>query len=320
MARISDHLNQQRQAPANDGFADSDFTFAPATREKIKARLALMGVSGSGKTWTSLAIARGLADRFAVIDTERGAAAKYAGVNGIHFDTLQMRRYDPRDLIKALAAAAQAGYGAVVIDSLSHFWSGTEGTLEQVDRAAKKGYGGNSFAGWKEGTPLQNSMVDALLSYPGHVIATMRAHTEWSLETNDRGKKEPVRVGTRPEQRRGVEYEFDVVGLMDTDNTLTVIKSRCPDLHAAVIERPDGGAIAKTMLGWLNDGAAGVDPSTYVDKATADDATYDGLLTLFSEVESRGLQSTPMLAPDGQATTLGDFIRARGTALKAAQQ
>lgn len=319
MARISDAINARQQPRGGDDFDDTDFAFAPATREKIKARLALMGISGSGKTWTSLAMARGFGEQFAVIDTERGAASKYAGVNGLQFDTLQLHRYDPRALIKALGAAAAAGYGTVVVDSLSHFWSGTDGTLEQVDRAAKKSYGGNSFGGWKEGTPLQNAMVDALLAYPGHVIATMRAHTEWSLETNKNGKKEPVRLGTRPEQRRGVEYEFDIVGQMDTDNTLTIIKSRCQDLHAAVIEKPDGAAIAKTMLGWLNDGAVGVDPSEYVDAATAADATYEGLLELFGRVESRGLQATPMLDPaTGEATTLGDYIRTRGSALKMA--
>jgi hypothetical protein len=311
VSRITDHVNNRPQHGGHDESDEGDFAFSPATREKIKARLALMGVSGAGKTWTGLQIARGFDERFAVIDTERGSASKYAGIHGVQFDTLQLRRFDPRALIKALAAAADAGYGTILIDSLTHFWNGTDGTLEQVDRAAKKGYGGNTFAGWSEGTPLQNAMVDALLSYPGHVIATMRSHTEWSLETNERGKKEPVRLGTRPEQRRGVEYEFDVVGQMDTDNTLTVIKSRCPDLHNAVIERPDGRAIAKTMLGWLNDGAAGIDPADYIDRATDPAAGLDDLTALRDEVDSRGLQATPMLQPDGTATVLGDCIRAR---------
>jgi hypothetical protein len=302
--------NNDRPAPGSQ--AAGSFTFTPATREKAKARFALMGVSGSGKTWTGLRLTAGLADRFAVIDTERGAASKYAGLRGIHFDTLQLQSFDPRNLIGALAAAADAGYGAVMVDSWSHFWSGTDGTLEQVDRAAKKGYGGNSFAGWSEGTPLQNSMVDALLSYPGHVVATMRSHTEWSLQTNANGKKEPVRLGTRPEQRRGVEYEFDVVAQMDTDNRLTVIKSRCPELHGLNVTRPDGMQIAKTLNTWLNDGAAPVDPATYVDRATAAEAGQDALSTLLVEVESRGLQATPLLDPaDGSAVTLADYINTR---------
>lgn len=305
-------------APQEAEFGDGEFVFRPATKEQAKARVALMGVSGSGKTWTGLALAHGLADgqRFAVIDTERGSASKYVGTRGIQFDTLQMYRYDPRDLVKALAVAAKAGFDAVLIDSLSHFWKGTDGTLEQVDRA-KSRYGNNSFAGWKEGTPMQNQMIDALLSYPGHVVATMRSHTEWVLETNERGKREPVAKGTRAEQRRGVEYEFDLVGSLDIDNTLTFLKSRCPALHRQVIETPDGGEVAKRLLAWLGEGAPAADPAEYLDRAQAPDATYEGLLTLYAEVEARGLLASPYL--DGETpTSLGEFIRARGTALKQA--
>ncbi|ONK09500.1 ATP-binding protein [Streptomyces sp. MP131-18] len=305
-----------RPAPEPDEFGDGEFVFRPATKEQAKARVALMGVSGSGKTWTGLAMANGLAagGRLAVIDTERGSASKYVGINGVQFDTLQMYRYDPRDLVKALAAAAKAGYDAVLIDSLSHFWKGTDGTLEQVDRA-KGRYGNNSFAGWKEGTPMQNQMIDALLTYPGHVVATMRSHTEWVLQENERGKKEPKQMGMRAEQRKGVEYEFDVVGSMDVDNTLTFLKSRCPALHKQIVKEPDGGHVAKQLLDWLEDGAPAADPAEYLDRAQAPDATYEGLLALYGEVEARGLLASPYL--DGETpTSLGEFIKARGTALK----
>lgn len=309
-----------RQAPDSSDFDDGGFTFRPATKKQAKARVALQGVSGSGKTWTGLALAHGLADggQFAVIDTERGSASKYVGEQGgIQFDSLQMRRYDPRDLVRALAAAASAGYRAVLIDSLSHFWKGTDGTLQQVERA-KDRFGGNSFGGWKVGTPIQDDMVDALLSYPGHVVATMRSHTEWSLERNKQGTLEPKRVGTRAEQRRGVEYEFDVVGSMDIDVTLTILKTRCPALHKRVVKEPDGAHLAKELLAWLADGAVGVDPAEYIDLAKELD-TYEGALALYGEVESRGLLATPML--DGEhPTSLGEYIKARGTALKAGER
>ncbi|OMI34458.1 ATP-binding protein [Streptomyces sparsogenes] len=308
-----------RQQQNTDEYDDGAFIFRPATKDKAKARVAVQGVSGSGKTWTGLSIAHGLAEgqRFAVIDTERGAASLYVGINGIQFDVLQMHRYDPRDLVKALAAAAQAGYPAVKIDSLSHFWKGTDGTLEQVDKA-KSRYGGNSFAGWKEGTPMQNDMIDALLSYPGHVVVTMRSHTEWVLQENERGKKEPVAMGMRAEQRKGVEYEFGLVCSMDINNTLTVVKSRCPALHKKVIKEPNGAIdIAKPLLDWLNDGAETVDTSAWIDAATGDDATPDSLLALYREVESHGALATPFLHPKtGQPTSLGAFIKERGTALK----
>jgi hypothetical protein len=235
--------------PAEQNGATGQFAFRPASKAGRKARLSIQGMSGSGKTWTGLGIAHGLSEgkRFAVIDTEKGAASLYAGIGGIEFDTLPMDRYDPRDLARALDAAAQAGYPTVFVDSLSHFWKGTDGTLDQVDKASSR-YGGNKFAGWKDGTPLQNDMVAAILAYPGHVVASMRSYTEWVLE----GGK-PKQVGTRPEQRKGIEYEFDIAVSMDIDNRLEVLKSRCPALNRKVIDRPVGARdIAAPLLAWLD--------------------------------------------------------------------
>jgi hypothetical protein len=228
--------------------APEQFAFRPATKAGRKARLSIQGMSGSGKTWTGLSIAHGLSEgrKFAVIDTEKGAASLYAGIGGIQFDSCPMDRYDPRDLIRVLDAAAQAGYPTVFVDSLSHFWKGADGTLDQVEKAKAK-YGGNKFAGWKDGTPLQNDMVAAILDYPGHVVASMRSYTEWVL---DNGK--PQRVGMRPEQRKGIEYEFDLAVAMDLDNRLEVLKSRCPGLNRKVIDRPVGARdIAAPLLAWL---------------------------------------------------------------------
>lgn len=247
MSQLPPPVRTGRPAAEQNGSA-AQFAFQPASKAGRKARLSIQGMSGSGKTWTGLGIAYGLSEgrKFAVIDTEKGAASLYAGIGGIQFDTLAMDRYDPRDLARALDAAAQAGYPTVFVDSLSHFWKGTDGTLDQVERAKSK-YGGNKFAGWKDGTPMQNDMVAAILAYPGHVVASMRSYTEWVLEN---GK--PQRVGTRPEQRKGIEYEFDVAVAMDIDNTLEVLKSRCPALNRKVIQRPQGARdIAGPLLTWL---------------------------------------------------------------------
>jgi hypothetical protein len=239
---------QTAPRPSQNG-SGPEIEFRPATKAGRKARLSIQGMSGSGKTWTGLSICHGLSEgrKFAVIDTEKGAASLYAGIGGIQFDAVSMDRYDPRDLVRVLDAAAKAGYPTVFVDSLSHFWKGTDGTLDQVEKASSR-YGGNKFAGWKDGTPIQNDMVAAILDYPGHVVCSMRSYTEWVL---DNGK--PQRVGMRPEQRKGIEYEFDVAVAMDLDNTLEVLKSRCPSLNRQVIKRPQGARdIAGPLLSWLS--------------------------------------------------------------------
>lgn len=305
-----------RQPATSDEYDDGPFAFRPATKDGFNATVAIQGPSGSGKTWTGLSIASGLAEgeRFAVIDTERGAAALYVNDLGVAFDTLPMHRYDPRDLQKALAAAAQAGYRVVMVDSLSHFWKGTDGTLDQVEKAKSK-YGGNKFAGWKDGTPLQNEMIEALMSYPGHVVVTMRSYVHWVLENGS-----PVNKGMRAEQRKGIEFEFGVAAEMDENNRLRFIKSRCPSFRGLVLNQPHGAKdIAKPYLDWLRDGGKETDPSVWIDAANAPGATPDGLLALYREVEAARALATPLLHPDtGAPISLGELIKERGTALKAA--
>jgi hypothetical protein len=304
------------QTAATNEYDDGPFAFRPATKDGHNASVAIQGPSGSGKTWTGLCVASGLANgqRFAVIDTERGAAALYVNDLDVAFDTLPMRRYDPRDLQKALAAAAQVGYPVVMVDSLSHFWKGTDGTLDQVEKAKSK-YGGNKFAGWKDGTPIQNEMIEALMSYPGHVVVTMRSYVDWVLENG-----QPVNKGMRVEQRRGIEFEFGVAAEMDKSNRLHFIKSRCPSFRGLVLNQPNGARdIAKPYLDWLRDGGKETDPTVWIDAANSLDATPDSLLALYRKVEAASALATPLLHPEtGKPISLGDLIKERGTALKAA--
>lgn len=282
--------------------------FTPATRSSSKARIALVGPSGSGKTYTSLALATRLADEVAVIDTERGRASLYVGVNGWRFSTLNPQSFSPRSLTEALAVASSNGFGCVVVDSLSHYWMGVDGMLEQADRRAK---GGNSFSGWKEVRPDERRMLDALAAFPGHVIVTLRAKTEYVIEEDSRGKKVPRKVGLKPEQREGIEYEFDVVGDLDLDNTLTVSKSRIPALAHAVIPEP-GPELADTIREWLEQGQDTPDALQLRERALSL-STVDELKDLWREARKLGLIGAPVTTADGTPTVLGELITGLAT-------
>jgi hypothetical protein len=288
-------------------------SFSRASKEQAKARIALTGPTGSGKTYTALVVGSGLGERIAVIDTERGSASKYA--DEFTFDTLQLTSFEPSALVDALAVAAHAGYDVLIVDSFSHFWSGTGGMLEQVDHAAKRIGGGNSFAGWKEARPMERAMIDALLAYPGHVIATMRAKTEYVVDSDDRGRKVPRKVGLKPDQRDGIEYEFDIVGELDQENTLVISKSRAKPLSGLVINKPDT-RFADAVLEWLDAGRPTLTVSDYVAAATAADAGYDQLRNLYEEVSRKHLLEAAVLDADGHRTTLAKLIVQRGNEAK----
>jgi hypothetical protein len=221
--------------------------FARAVKSASRLRLALCGPTGAGKTFSSLAIAVELGQRVAVIDTERGSAAKYA--DRFAFDVLELEHHSPDDYREAIAAAAGEGYDVLVIDSLSHAWMGKGGALEMVDAEAARSKN-NSFGAWRNVTPKHVRLLDAITAAPMHVLATMRTKTEWLQEEVD-GKKRIRKIGTVPIQREGIEFEFDVVGDMEPENNrLTITKTRCVELSGCVFEHP-GRELAATLKQWL---------------------------------------------------------------------
>ena len=225
--------------------------FKKAEKTQSRLRLALCGPAGSGKTYTSLALASELG-RVAVLDTERGSASKYA--DRFAFDVVELEDYHPHKYCEVIREAARAGYDALVIDSLTHAWSGKGGALDLKDKATARSRSGNSYTAWREVTPLHNQLVDTILGADLHVIVTMRSKTEYVLEDNGKGGKTPRKVGMAPIQRDGMEYEFDVVGDMDWSHNLVVSKTRCEALAGAVIAKP-GKELAQTLAEWVGQGA-----------------------------------------------------------------
>lgn len=290
-------------------------TFEPATKAGAKARIALTGPPGSGKTYTALALAFGLGRNVVVVDTERGTASKYAGLNGWEFQRLNVHSYSPQSLVEILGAAAGQGFEVLILDSWSHYWEGIDGMLEQVDRRS----GANKFtSGWKEMRPEERRMVDALLAFPGHLIVTLRTKVEYVIVENERGKKEPRKVGLKPIQREGVEYEFDLVGDLDLDNKMTVSKTRMPELARRIIPEP-GTELGEQIKAWLDDGVARPTVAEYRDRALAAGQTYTALLELYREIERDGMIGAPTTAADGSPAILGELIRSRGLAAKESQ-
>ncbi|NBV34807.1 MAG: hypothetical protein EBR81_13730 [Proteobacteria bacterium] len=228
--------------------------FTKATKAEAKARVAITGPSGSGKTFSALTWAKVLAEggKVAVIDTERDSAKLYA--DRFEFDALSMSApYHPDRIVEALKVAEDEGYAVVVIDSLTHFWNGAGGILELVDQAGAANRG-NNFSGWKVATPIQQRMVDAILAFNGHIITTMRAKTEWSLEKDERGKLSPRKIGLAPQQRDGIEYEYTLFLEMDTEHRTIVGKTRCEALADKVFAPNNAVDGADTFLNWLKAG------------------------------------------------------------------
>lgn len=287
--------------------------FKKATKSTARARVALTGPAGSGKTYTALAIAAHLGQRVAVIDTEHGSASKYAGI--FSFDVLELDSFAPAVYVEALDVAESAGFDVVVVDSLSHAWMGKDGALEQVDRFAKRSPSGNTFGAWRDVTPQHNALVEAMLACRAHLIVTMRSKTEYVLEVNDRGKQVPRKIGMAPIQRDGLEYEFDVVADLTLDNDLVIGKTRCPELRDQVYRRA-GEDVATVLRTWLQDGVPAVDkPKAEKPKAVATD---DDVLELLAQI--RDTESLDALDALKRSASRFKFSAKQGATLSAADR
>jgi hypothetical protein len=262
--------------------------FEKAARKKARLRLALTGPSGSGKTMGALLIAEGIGGKIAVVDTEKGSASLYSEpiklgngqtFNPPPFDSMELAPpYAPERFIEAIQAAESAGYDILIIDSITHEWSGSGGCLEINDELAKARFRGNTWSAWNETTPRHRAFLDALLASPMHIIATMRSKTE-TAQTDDGNRKKVVKLGMKSEQRDGSEYEFTTVldivhdghyaiaskdrtGLF-TDGTPTIISADTGRTLKAWLETgvepPKVEVITEAQVGVLRDLLAALD-------------------------------------------------------------
>ncbi len=240
-----------------------------AVREEVLARIAIQGVTGSGKTLLALRLAERLVKRLGlgpvyVLDTEHGSALEYAysqrTKSGFVFKHIRMPPNDnsPATVLDAMAFAEGKGAGAIVLDSMSHSWSGIGGVLEMVDEVTKASRSGNSFSeGWRKMSPAQLRYVEALMNSKAHFIATMRQKSDWVIEENDRGKREPKKIGLQAMQRQDTDYEFSLVATMTApNNDLIIEKSRALDRPELApgrrYEKPDDD-FCDMVIDWLTD-------------------------------------------------------------------
>lgn len=232
--------------------------FKKAEKSQQKLRLLLTGVSGSGKTYSSLLLAQGMgAKKIGLIDTENESASLYA--DKFSFDTLQIAPpYTTDKYIKAIKLAESDGYDVIIVDSVSHQWAGEGGLLnkkEQMDAASAK----DKFANWAKITPEHEKFKNSILSCKSHIICTARSKQEYVVELNERGKSAPRKVGLAPVQRDGLEYEYTSVFDLSQNHFAIATKDRTSLFAHDLIFNPNEET-GKLLIDWLNSGKPATQP------------------------------------------------------------
>ena len=207
--------------------------FVLAKRGERPLRIALAGVGGTGKTLTSLFIARRLAGKdgkVAVIDTENESARLYAEKVEGSFHVNSLVKAGPVEMVAAMDEAQKLEPKVLIIDSSSAEWQGPGGCLEMADSLGK-------FKGWASVTPLHNAFLSGIQHFPGHVILTVRRKPDYQVSSSGAPKK----IGLAWVQRDSLIYEVDIGLNMEGSDIVTVEKSRldAPLLQDATLKRGD---------------------------------------------------------------------------------
>lgn len=191
--------------------------FRKAKAEQAALKMGVYGPPGSGKTFTSLLLAEGIAKicgkRVALVDTEHGSdfycqtvQTRQVHPEAFDFDALYTRSIT--ETVQAVKGLDLEQYGVVIIDSVTHLW-----------QACIEAYGGNQtragtipMHAWGKIKKPYKELMTYLLSSPMHVIICGRQGTEYAT---DEETDELKAVGVKMKAEGETPYEPHILIRME---------------------------------------------------------------------------------------------------------
>lgn len=251
--------------------------FQKAKREQVWLKVLLSGASGSGKSYSALRLAKGIAKKcdsaIAYIGTE-GSRNKYYA-DEFDYDLLELEDpFECEKYIDAIDEAVNAGYKVLVIDSMTHEWKWLNDVHDKMP--------GNSFTNWGKLKPRHHKFMEKILNSPIHIIATARGKDDWVLEDKN-GKQVPKKVGMGQQQDKDISYEYTVslmiaqdthIASSDKDNTHLF------DGRYEVLTEKDG----ERLYEWANNGDAPTPKSNSTTYSEAAVSPEDNLVAIKKEI------------------------------------
>jgi hypothetical protein len=193
-------------------------------KSRSKIYINIYGLSGCGKTYSSLLIATNLAtsnDRVIIIDTENRSdiySDDFAGVMKINPKNLNISTIS--EIIIEIKQSKK--YDAVVIDSLTPLWDGADGLLTNADKE-----GSQNARKWIKPKQQITAFTQLLRNSGLHIITTCLAKEERGQDMKKTDKIIPIF------ERDKFSPYLDIQLLLDNKdgfegNIKEVIKSWCP--------------------------------------------------------------------------------------------
>ncbi len=221
-----------------------------AQRQQVKLRVGISGASGFGKTYSALLLAFGITNdysKIAIIDTENKSACLYSHLG--NYNTLSIEApYSPEKHIEAIKTCENPSIEVIIIDSISHEWTGSGGCLELHDKL------GGRFQDWAPITKRHQAFIDKILSSKCHIITTTRRKTDYSMDVGSNGRTKVIKHGTKEITRDGFEYELMINFEIINDNHLAKASKDRTGLFMNKPEFVINAATGKKLMSWCNNG------------------------------------------------------------------
>jgi hypothetical protein len=265
----------------------SNFQFRPAIRENVGLLIGLAGGTGSGKTYTAMRLASGIAGGkpFAVIDTEAGRAKHYA--DAFRFDHGDLHApFNPDAYAEAIMAADKAGYPVIVVDSMSHSWAGDGGVLDMQEQELGRMAGDDwkkreavKIAAWIRPKSSHKKMVQKLLQVRAHLILCFRAEEKIEMSRGPDGKMQITKKVTAtgldgwvPISEKNLPYELTASFLLMAQRPGIPLPIKLQEQHRPLfpLDKPITEESGKLIAQWA---AGGKEPSAQAPASGASRGT-----------------------------------------------
>ena len=227
-----------------------------AQREGARMVIGIAGISGSGKTYTALQLAWGLAKgnakKVGFIDTEKRRGSLYAdtlvGQNSVVHKFLigdLDAPFSPQRYIDAIKEFQAAGVEVLVIDSISHEWEG-QGGCEDIANAPGPDGKPPKVKRWNKAKAEHKRFMNALLQCDMHVIACIRAREKVEM-TQVGGKTEYKPLGIMPVCEKNFMFEMTASLMMWSEGRAQTVE-KCPEALRGILGRGEGYITANDGL------------------------------------------------------------------------
>jgi hypothetical protein len=262
------------------------FSFRPAVRQNVPLLIGLAGGTGSGKTFSALLLARGIANGHPIvgIDTENGRMNHYADL----FPELHVGQitapFRPEKYADAIEAAEKhlidlkvpLEHRVILVDSASHEWYGEGGCLEWHDDLMA-GDQKKNLTAWIEPKKSHKRMLNRLLQMSSHVVICFRAEPKVEAVRGEGGRleikpKESL-VGLNgwiPICEKNLPFELTASFLLMADRPGVPLPIKLQEQHRAMFptDRPINEASGRAMAEWAKGGAAPT-PESWIERIKA---------------------------------------------------